>query len=376
MTRDILMQVLTVLSVAIPVSSFSSQLSMGKLGLQRSMRIVPRSFNSYKSTLSMNSQATVLFDFDGTIGDTETPAMQIAFWELAPYFPSAEANGVLPDETKYVQDNAGKAFEFMIEVVEKDRTDAGLVSIEDARGKENPSVMKVVNDKRKSFGLKTFDELISESGSLPDLLMQQKDETVQALSKVSQPNPGVSETLKTLKELKFPFAIATTSPKPRVPVSITSCGFDEYFPAGKVWSGESDFDPPRFKPDPSVYLLAAEKESQAPEMCIAVEDSASGVGSASNANIGLIVGYVGSSHIPPEKKDSHSEELMAGTRAENGRGAELVIMDFTDLISIVQEFQKSKDLGESAQQLNERLLALRPTFTGSSWYNPKIFALA
>lgn len=28
----------------------------------------------------------------------------------------------------------------------------------------------------------------------------------------------------------------------------------------KIHSGESDFEPPRFKPDPSVYLLAAESE--------------------------------------------------------------------------------------------------------------------
>lgn len=28
---------------------------------------------------------SILFDFDGTIGDTETPAMEVAFWEIAPY---------------------------------------------------------------------------------------------------------------------------------------------------------------------------------------------------------------------------------------------------------------------------------------------------
>jgi len=33
----------------------------------------------------------VLFDFDGTLGDTETPAMEVAFWELAPYFAGAWA---------------------------------------------------------------------------------------------------------------------------------------------------------------------------------------------------------------------------------------------------------------------------------------------
>ena len=54
----------------------------------------------------------------------------------------------------------------------------------------------------------------------------------------------------------------------------------------KVHSGESDFDPPRFKPNPSVYLKAAETEGKEPVNCIAVEDSGSGVGSASNAGVG------------------------------------------------------------------------------------------
>ena len=31
------------------------------------------------------NKMSILFDFDGTIGDTETPAMEVAFWELAPY---------------------------------------------------------------------------------------------------------------------------------------------------------------------------------------------------------------------------------------------------------------------------------------------------
>lgn len=34
-------------------------------------------------------RVAVLFDFDGTIGDTETPAMEVAYWELAPYFPES-----------------------------------------------------------------------------------------------------------------------------------------------------------------------------------------------------------------------------------------------------------------------------------------------
>jgi hypothetical protein len=34
-----------------------------------------------------SERVAVLFDFDGTIGDTETPAMEVAYWELAAYLP-------------------------------------------------------------------------------------------------------------------------------------------------------------------------------------------------------------------------------------------------------------------------------------------------
>lgn len=33
---------------------------------------------------------------------------------------------------------------------------------------------------------------------------------------------------------------------------------ESFFPPDKIHSGESDFEPPRFKPDPAVYLKAAE----------------------------------------------------------------------------------------------------------------------
>eukprot|EP00959_Pyramimonas_sp_CCMP1952_P421479 8829787-Pyramimonas_sp.AAC.1 len=69
----------------------------------------------------------------------------------------------------------------------------------------------------------------------------------------------------------------------------------------------------------------------APENAVAVEDSASGVGSASNAGVGLIVGYVGASHIGDDVTDSHARMLMEGTRADNGVGAHIVISDMLEL---------------------------------------------
>jgi len=200
-----------------------------------------------------------------------------------------------------------------------------------------PDALQVIDAARARFGLAP---LLEARGSSASLLVQQKEETVVALGKCAQPNPWVKDTLQALKSDGVPFNIATTSGKPRVPVCVDAAGLREFFPTDeKIHSGESDFVPPRFKPDPNVYLKAAAAENMPPSSCIAVEDSASGVGSAANAKIGLIVGYVGASHIPMENKESHAELLLEGSKSKDGRGAELVISDMRDLPAIVEAFE-------------------------------------
>eukprot|EP00953_Heterococcus_sp_UTEX-ZZ885_P039206 20108-Heterococcus_DN1.PRE.1 len=153
-----------------------------------------------------SSRVAVLFDFDGTIGDTETPAMEVAFWELAPYLHDA-ASDLEGQVTEYVRNNAGKAFEFMLEVCEEDRAKAGLPSIEDVRKVrdsycntllantyiisnfiadanskqsqstslakgEDAAVVKIVDEYRAKFGLVPL-----HSATFASLLEQQKIET-------------------------------------------------------------------------------------------------------------------------------------------------------------------------------------------------------
>jgi hypothetical protein len=60
-----------------------------------------------------------------------------------------------------------------------------------------------------------------------------------------------------------------------------------------------------------------------------------GVGSAANAGIGFIVGYVGASHVPKGLKETHANALMAGKRADNGRGADIVVEDMSNLLALV-----------------------------------------
>lgn len=294
--------------------------------------------------LGASKEIAVLFDFDGTVGDTETPAMEVAFWELAPYLFGAAPDNLEAQVSEFVRDNAGKAFEFMVEANDEKRKASGLPSAEEARKAKNedPKVLAVVNKYREKFGLKPIEELRSSGEEKATLLIQQKEETVESLGKIAQPCPGIPEVLAWLAEQKIKFCIATTSPKPRVPVSIEACGLTKYFPADKVHSGESDFTPPRFKPAPDVYLKAAKGESLRPRNCMAVEDSGSGVGSAANAHIGIIVGYVGASHIPQEKKHSHAEMLMSGSRSKDKVGADIVISDMSDLPKLVTFFKDQR----------------------------------
>lgn len=63
---------------------------------------------------------------------------------------------------------------------------------------------------------------------------------------------------------------------------------------------------------------------------------------------GLIVGYVGASHIPDFKKDTHAEMLMSGAKSENGKGAEIVISHMSDLLKVVEFFAGEKTAGKSA----------------------------
>lgn len=311
------------------------------------------------------SPVAVLFDFDGTLGDTEVPAMEIAFWMLAPYIIHLEGKSDAEVEAQcpiYVRENAGKAFEHMIKECDEVRIASGRSPVEVARTarQETPELLSVIDRKRAELGLQTIAVLREKDEEPPTLLQQQKEDTVTRLAKVAQPVSGVVDTLTELNKIGVPFVIATTSGKPRVPVCVDTAGLRSFFPSDDlhIHSGESDFDPPKFKPAPDVYVRAASFVERKACDCVAVEDSGSGVGSASNANIGLLVGYVGASHISAENRASHAQMLMAGTRAENGRGADIVIHDMRDLSKLVQKFEALISSGRGGDGTGRSPLAL------------------
>lgn len=90
--------------------------------------------------------------------------------------------------------------------------------------------------------------------------------------------PGIHELLAYLKERGIKTAIATSSPTERTVLYLTSVGlqnsFDELVSGYMVEKG---------KPEPDIYLYAAEKLGVAPEHCMVLEDSPAGILAAHRA---------------------------------------------------------------------------------------------
>ena len=87
-----------------------------------------------------------------------------------------------------------------------------------------------------------------------------------------RPMPGACDFLAFLQERGIPFALATSSAKERVALSLSVTGLDRYF--GTVLTGECAA---RSKPAPDLFLAAAEALRTPPRNCLVFEDSVNGV---------------------------------------------------------------------------------------------------
>jgi HAD superfamily hydrolase (TIGR01509 family) len=88
-------------------------------------------------------------------------------------------------------------------------------------------------------------------------------------------NPGVTTVLDTLAEREINFCIASNAPKAKSLRNANGCGIGTYFENRAVYSAH---DLQAWKPDPTMFLHAAENEGVKPEQCLVVEDSETGIG--------------------------------------------------------------------------------------------------
>lgn len=127
---------------------------------------------------------------------------------------------------------------------------------------------------------------------------------------------GLKEVLDYLKEQKIPTTIASASPKVNMDFYFDYLNLGEWFDYEKMVYHTNTFPG---KPAPDIFQIAAKKIGMAPEACIVIEDSYSGLQAARNAQIGTIIA------IDPDGKNRAL--FSAEALAPDG-----VIEDFTTFI--------------------------------------------
>jgi HAD superfamily hydrolase (TIGR01509 family) len=90
-----------------------------------------------------------------------------------------------------------------------------------------------------------------------------------------QPVEGI---LDVVKNLKIPFCVASSGPKQKIELNLELTGLLPYFKE-KIFSC---YTIEKWKPDPAVFLWAAETMGFKPNECIVIEDSPIGVNAAIN----------------------------------------------------------------------------------------------
>jgi beta-phosphoglucomutase len=106
--------------------------------------------------------------------------------------------------------------------------------------------------------------------------------------------PGATETIATLHAAGFRLGIGSSGPPENVDLVLDRLGIRPWI--GAAVTGR---DVTRGKPDPQVFLLAAERLGVRPARCVVVEDAPAGIAAAHAAGM-TAVGFVSTGRTPEE----------------------------------------------------------------------------
>ena len=94
---------------------------------------------------------------------------------------------------------------------------------------------------------------------------------------------GVEALLRRLKENGIPCSVGSSTPHKNIEASMDLIGLKDYFQA--ITASE---DVKRGKPDPEVFLIAAEKIDRHPKHCVVFEDAHAGIQAGNSAGMKTI----------------------------------------------------------------------------------------
>lgn len=140
---------------------------------------------------------------------------------------------------------------------------------------------------RDNFGGRTLESIFAYIETLidhklpPDFEQEFRRRSFELFKTDIKPIKGVPELLE---KITIPFAVASSGPMAKIKLNLTATGLIEKFGDNMF----SSYDIGSWKPDPGIFLHAAEKMGFPPSDCLVIEDSVSGVQAAQSGGFDVI----------------------------------------------------------------------------------------
>jgi HAD superfamily hydrolase (TIGR01509 family) len=137
--------------------------------------------------------------------------------------------------------------------------------------------------------------------------MAYKDALLVALKEPIEPNPGAYQLLSQLHSYDKKLAVASSSPRVVVEASLKALGLAQFFET--IVAGD---EVKHSKPDPEIFLRAAEGLGVVPSACLVIEDAPAGVAGAIAAGM-----RVAALHSPLITDQAFSAEVLIVERLDD-----------------------------------------------------------
>lgn len=150
-------------------------------------------------------------------------------------------------------------------------------------GRRNPEIIRALFDERAT------DEWVADIGERKERLYRAAAQA-QGLKLL----PGVARLLAAFRARGWRQAVGSSAPRANVEMILATTGTRKYFDAVVAME-----DTTRGKPDPEVFLAAADKLGVEPKCCVVFEDAVAGVAASKAAGMACVaVRFVG--HHPAD----------------------------------------------------------------------------
>lgn len=143
-----------------------------------------------------------------------------------------------------------------------------------------PGTMERTLGRRLPEAMAVIAEDYELAGDLPDLVAAYDHLRLEALRGNVRPMPGAPEIVRWARDRGLKIALATSSLRTHADLSLTEAGLAGLFDA-EATGAEVE----RGKPEPDIFLLAAERLGVEPAACAVLEDAPAGLAAAAAAGM-------------------------------------------------------------------------------------------